>query len=195
MIKIIQGDITTLAVDAVVETAWVDGADVPPGEMRVASKENEIVAISRSAGASSRRSRPTPGRSGSSSAGTGAWRTGFTGCWTWCSWKTCAALGRAMRPRTAAPCARLRSCCCGATPSAAWGSARCARSARGTSRRRRKSFSEAKGRRWPHRGSQITPPSQRPRLGRGANPGTCPQGDHRAGVADREQGEKRDSLF
>ena len=29
----------------VVETAWVDGADVPLGEMRVASKENEIVAI------------------------------------------------------------------------------------------------------------------------------------------------------
>ena len=31
----------------VVETAWVDGADVPLGEMRVASKENEIVAIPR----------------------------------------------------------------------------------------------------------------------------------------------------
>ena len=29
----------------VVETAWVDGADVPLGEVRVASKENEIVAI------------------------------------------------------------------------------------------------------------------------------------------------------
>ncbi len=29
----------------VVETAWADGADVPLGEMRVASKENEIVAI------------------------------------------------------------------------------------------------------------------------------------------------------
>ena len=33
------------AVAPVVETAWVDGADVPVGEMRVASKENEIVAI------------------------------------------------------------------------------------------------------------------------------------------------------
>ena len=33
------------AVAPVVETAWVDGADVPVGEMRVASRENEIVAI------------------------------------------------------------------------------------------------------------------------------------------------------
>ena len=33
------------AVAPVIETAWADGADVPLGEMRVASKENEIVAI------------------------------------------------------------------------------------------------------------------------------------------------------
>lgn len=33
------------AVAPVVETAWADGADVPLGEVRVASKENEIVAI------------------------------------------------------------------------------------------------------------------------------------------------------
>jgi len=33
------------AVAPVIETAWADGADVPLGEVRVASKENEIVAI------------------------------------------------------------------------------------------------------------------------------------------------------
>ena len=43
--------------------------------------------------------------------------------------------------------------------------------------------SGAKERRWPHRGVRMTPSSCRPRLGRGANPGTCPQGDRRAGMA------------
>ena len=89
--------------------------------------------------------------------------------------------------RAAAPCARSRSCCCGATPSAAWASARCARSARGISRRRRGSFLGAKGRRRPHRESRITPFSHRPRSGWSANPGTCPQGDRRAGMAVRRK--------
>lgn len=101
--------------------------------------------------------------------------------------RTGAARARATPRRTAARCGRSRSCCCGATPSAAWASARCARSARGTSRRRRRSFLGAKGRRRPRREGRITPFSHRPRSGWSANPGTCPQGDRRAGMAVRRK--------
>lgn len=142
---------------------------------------------SRSAGASSRRSARTRRRSGSWSAGTGASRTGSTGCWTSCPSRTSAARARATPRRTAARCGRSRPCCCGATPSAAWASARCARSARGISRRRRRSFLGAKGRRRPRREGRITPFSHRPRSGWSANPGTCPQGDRRAGMAVRRK--------
>lgn len=90
-------------------------------------------------------------------------------------------------PENCRRCGRSRPCCCGATPSAAWASARCARSARGISRRRRRSSLGAKGRRRPRRESRITPFSHRPRPGWSANPGTCPQGDRRAGMAVRRK--------
>ena len=45
----------------------------------------------------------------------------------------------------------------------------------------------AKGRRRPRRESRITPFSHRPRSGWSANPGTCPQGDRRAGMAVRRK--------
>ena len=45
----------------------------------------------------------------------------------------------------------------------------------------------AKGRRRPRRENRITPFSHRPRSGWSANPGTCPQGDRRAGMAVRRK--------
>ena len=43
--KAIRGACAKGGAAPVVETAWADGADVPLGELRVSSKENEIVAI------------------------------------------------------------------------------------------------------------------------------------------------------